>query len=130
MQQQLAQQQLTGAYNQFLQELAYPYQQAAFYSGIASGIGPSMGGTTTYSGINMGNQSQQQSGGGGGGAGGALSSVMSFLPSMFGMSDENEKTDKREVGKDPDTGLDLYSYRYKGDPKTYPKSRRTYGAGH
>ena len=40
---------------------------------------------------------------------------------MFGMSDENEKTDKKKIGKDPDTGLDLYSYRYKGDPKTYPK---------
>jgi len=117
-QQQLAQQQLTGAYNQFLQELAYPYQQAAFYSGIASGIGPSMGGTTTYSGINMG-QSQQQQQGGGGGASGGLQMLGSLLPAMF--SDEREKTDKKKLGKDPNTGLDLYAYRYKGDPKSYPK---------
>jgi hypothetical protein len=121
LQQQLAQQQLTGAYNQWLQAKAYPYQQAAFYSGIASGIGPSMGGTTTYSGINMGQQQQMGGGGGGGGGGGAgaISSVMSMLPAMF--SDEDEKTDKKKLGKDPETGLDMYAYRYKGDPKSYPK---------
>jgi len=120
LQQQLAQQQLTGAYNQWLQSKAYPYQQAAFYSGIAAGIGPSMGGTTTYSGINMGQQQQQGGGGGGGGGGaGALSSVFSMLPAMF--SDEDEKTDKKRLGKDPETGLDMYAYRYKGDPKSYPK---------
>lgn len=119
-QQQLAQQQLTGAYNQWLQSKAYPYQQAAFYSGIASGIGPSMGGTTTYSGINMGQQQQSGGGGGGGGGGmGGIGSIMSMLPAMF--SDENEKTDKKKLGKDPETGLDMYAYRYKGDPKSYPK---------
>jgi hypothetical protein len=119
MQQQLAQQQLTGAYNQWLQSKAYPYQQAAFYSGIASGIGPSMGGTTTYSGINMGQQQQQQSGGGGGAAGG-LQMLGSLLPAMF-PSDERLKTDKQKIGKDENTGLDMYAYRYKGDPKSYPK---------
>ena len=31
------------------------------------------------------------------------------------------KTDKQKLGKDPETGLDIYAYRYKGDPKTYPK---------
>jgi hypothetical protein len=120
MQQQLAQQQLTGAYNQWLQSKAYPYQQAAFYSGIAAGIGPSMGGTTTYQGVNMGQQQQQQSGGGGGASGG-LQMLGSLLPMMFGGSDEREKTDVKHYGKDKNTGLDLYAYRYKGDPKTYPK---------
>lgn len=39
---------------------------------------------------------------------------------LFG-SDRRLKTDVEKVGKDKDTGLDLYAYRYKGDPKTYPK---------
>lgn len=43
-------------------------------------------------------------------------------PALFGLlSDENEKTDKRKLGRDPDTGLTMYAYRYKGDPKSYPK---------
>ena len=37
------------------------------------------------------------------------------------LSDRTEKTDIKKVGKDDETGLDLYAYRYKGDPKTYPK---------
>ena len=40
---------------------------------------------------------------------------------LAGLSDKDEKTDIKKVGKDPDSGLDLYAYRYKGDPKTYPK---------
>lgn len=46
---------------------------------------------------------------------------LSFLPALMGLSDKTEKTDIKKVGKDPDTGIPLYSYRYKGDPKTYPK---------
>lgn len=46
-------------------------------------------------------------------AGGALAG----LPN----SDEKMKTDIKPAGKDEETGLPLYSYRYKGDPKTYPK---------
>jgi len=41
--------------------------------------------------------------------------------SLFMGSDKNMKTDVTKVGKDPDTGLDMYAYRYKGDPKSYPK---------
>jgi len=40
---------------------------------------------------------------------------------MFGSSDPSMKTDIQKVGKDKETGLNMYSYRYKGDPKTYPK---------
>lgn len=50
--------------------------------------------------------------------GGGLSSLASFLPFL---SDERMKTDIEEVGEDPETGLMMYAYRYKGDPKTYPK---------
>lgn len=40
---------------------------------------------------------------------------------LLGLSDRNEKTDIQKVGKDDVLGLDLYAYRYKGDPKSYPK---------
>ncbi len=40
--------------------------------------------------------------------------------SMFS-SDETLKTDIRKVGVDPATDLNIYTYRYKGDPKNYPK---------
>lgn len=46
---------------------------------------------------------------------------LSLLPMLFGLSDETEKTDIQKVGRDSQTGLDLYAFRYKGDPKTYPK---------
>jgi hypothetical protein len=49
------------------------------------------------------------------GIGSALSAGLGFL------SDKNMKTDVKKLGKDEETGLDIYSYRYKGDPKTYPK---------
>ena len=44
------------------------------------------------------------------------------LSLLFGLfSDRDAKTDIKKLGKDPATGLDLYAYRYKGDPKSYPK---------
>lgn len=119
-QQGLAQQQLSNAYNQWQQERAYPYQQAAFYAGLVGGTAPNMGGTTNTVGFGSG-QTQIQQPSGGGGAAGAISSLMSFLPAMFGASDEDDKTDIKYLGRDPDTGEKMYSYRYKGDPKSYPK---------
>jgi hypothetical protein len=47
--------------------------------------------------------------------------VMKMLPMLFAGSDRTLKTDIKKIGKDPTTGLSMYSYRYKGDPKTYPK---------
>jgi hypothetical protein len=120
MQQQLGQQQLSAAYNQFMQARAYPYQQANFYAGIASGIAPNMGGTTNTFGIGNSQTQQQQASGGGGGAG-LISSALSFLPMLLGGSDRDDKTDIKYIGRHPETGERLYEYRYKGDPKTYPK---------
>lgn len=40
---------------------------------------------------------------------------------LLGLSEDDEKTDKKKIGKVPGTDLDLWSYRYKGDPKSYPK---------
>jgi len=42
-----------------------------------------------------------------------------FLPMM--MSDRRMKTDIKKVGDDPLAGIPIYSYRYKDDPKSYPK---------
>lgn len=36
-------------------------------------------------------------------------------------SDPREKTDVKKIGMDDATGLAMYSFRYKDDPKTYPK---------
>jgi hypothetical protein len=48
--------------------------------------------------------------------------VLQMLPALFALSDETMKTDIKRIGKDPVTNLSIYSYRYKGDPKTYPKA--------
>jgi hypothetical protein len=49
------------------------------------------------------------------GLGGAGLSAIGLL------SDPKDKTDIEPLGKDEDTGLDMYAYRYNGDPKSYPK---------
>jgi hypothetical protein len=43
---------------------------------------------------------------------------LKVLPSLMAMSDRNTKTD---ITKLTDGDVPMYSYRYKGDPKTYPK---------
>ena len=40
---------------------------------------------------------------------------------IYGMSDKTMKTDITKLGKDPETGLEMHAFRYKGDPKSYPK---------
>ena len=55
------------------------------------------------------------------GIGGLLGGFGSLLGAVGRFSDEREKTDITKMGKDPKTGLDMYAYRYKGDPKSYPK---------
>lgn len=56
---------------------------------------------------------------------GAASSLVGIAGGLFGpmglFSDRRAKTDIQKVGTDEETGLDLYAYRYKGDPKSYPK---------
>lgn len=86
-------------------------------------------GATPYGGT----QTQTTSGGSGSGLMtglGALSTGVSILSglkglglfgALAGLSDERMKTDVKKIGKDKETGVDMYAYRYKGDPKTYPK---------
>jgi hypothetical protein len=50
-----------------------------------------------------------------------LGNFFSPTQALAPQSDRRAKTDIVPVGKDPATGIPLHSYRYKGDPKTYPK---------
>jgi hypothetical protein len=49
------------------------------------------------------------------------SAGLSIVKLLAGLSDRRDKTDIKKLGKDNEHGLPLYAYRYKGDPKTYPK---------
>jgi len=44
--------------------------------------------------------------------------ALKTLPALFAMSDRNMKTDIEKITDGP---VPLYAYRYKSDPKTYPK---------
>lgn len=111
MQQQLGQQQLDAEYQAWQMARAYPYQQAAFYAGIAGGIAPNMGGTTNTMGFG---QSNQQQSGGGSGASQGMGMLTSML-GLLGMSDERTKTNVDYIGRDEETGLPLVTYDDKGD---------------
>lgn len=107
MQQAQEQRYLDDAYNRFTEARDYPKEQLNI---LLSALGMSPYGktqtTTQNSPTNWG---------------GVASGVGSTILGLAMMSDEDMKTDVQKVGKDKDTGLDVYSYRYKGDPKTYPK---------
>jgi hypothetical protein len=122
-QQQQAQNQIIAQMNQFGQAQAYPGQQL--------GVLQSALGMTPYGSTTMGSSTGQQqttttpslmadvtgglqSLGGMFGAGGPFASLMPG-------SDRHLKTDITKIGVHPPTGLPIYSYRYKGDPKSYPK---------
>jgi len=47
--------------------------------------------------------------------------AMKMLMPLMMMSDRDTKTDIKFIGKDKKSGLKMYAYRYKGDPKSYPK---------
>ncbi len=40
---------------------------------------------------------------------------------LMGVSDRDEKTDIKKIGHSENLDVPIYSYRYKDDPKTYPK---------
>jgi hypothetical protein len=122
-QQQQAQNQINAQMGQFNQAQAYPGQQLGV---LQSALGMTPYGSTTM-GSSTG-QTQQtttpslmsdvtgglQALGSAFGAGGPFASLMPG-------SDRHLKTDISKVGVHGPTGLPMYSYRYKGDPKSYPK---------
>jgi hypothetical protein len=122
-QQQQAQNQINANMNQFSQAWAYPGQQLGVLQS-ALGMTP-YGSTTTGSSSGTSTTTQNPS---------AMSDVFGGLQALGGMvgqggpfaglltgSDRHLKTDVAKVGVHGKTGLPIYSYRYKGDPKSYPK---------
>ena len=127
--QQQQQNQINAQIGQFNNAWQYPGQQLSV---LQSALGMTPYGQTTM-GTSSGQQQTQTQQGFGDIAMGGLQS----LGGMFGQggpfaaggalaglmpgSDAHLKTDITPVGVHPATGLPLYSYRYKGDPKSYPK---------
>ena len=105
LEQQTEQAGKTALYNQFLQQRAYPYQQAQFYSNIAGGLGPLLG-QTTY-------QSQAQN------PFGMFLSEPDAKMGVDGYADGGFAEDRSQpdvVGKTFDD-QNIYAYRYKdGSP--------------
>lgn len=65
-------------------------------------------------------QKTSESSAGGQGAG-MLGGFMQMLPGLMSLSDRDTKTDIEKVGHDTVIDVPIYAFRYKGDPKTYPK---------
>jgi hypothetical protein len=109
-----AQQELTGQINAYNALQNMDWTQLAKYAGAIQGILPGFSGTGPSS-----SQSQSQTTTPFG-----LQQILGLGMAglgMFGGSDRRMKTDIARVGKSRRTGLPLYAYRYKGDPKTHPK---------
>lgn len=87
--------------------------------GLASGIMGGLGGALT--GASMFGAGGALAGLGGVTAGGGAG-IGALLGLLGGLSDENEKTNIEKLGKDPDTGLNLYAYDYKADVKAAKKN--------
>jgi hypothetical protein len=128
LEQQQAQNQINAQMAKFQQAWAYPGQQL--------GVLQSALGMTPYGQATQGQSTTQtqtspdyaMSALGGLGMLGSLfsapaggTSAISGISSLFG-SDRRLKTDISKVGVHKPTGTPIYAYRYKGDPKTYPKA--------
>lgn len=104
---------LDEAYARFLEQRNYPIEMLNLRLGATSAT-PYGTTTTGQQMVPRGNSFLS----GLGTVGGAAAGIAS-LAGLF--SDRRAKTDIEKVGKDDETGLTMYAYRYKGDPKTYPK---------
>lgn len=89
-------------YQQYLNKLAFPYQQQSWLSSIVGGLGPSAGGTTTETKPD----------------GNSWAQLLGLGLQAASLSDERAKEDAEPVGKSFD-GQTIYKYRYKGSPQTH-----------
>lgn len=96
---------LSAAYQQYLQQLAFPYQQAGFLASAGLPAVTSMGGSSTGQTTTPGPNPWVQA------AGLGLSAASLF-------SDKRIKKNKREIGKTFD-GQSIYSFTYGNDPHTH-----------
>jgi hypothetical protein len=83
-QQQMQQAALSTAYQQYLQQQAFPYQQLSYYAGLVSGAAPGMGSTTTAYTPTLSGMQQAMGGIGLLGSLGSLGQMGSSLGSAFG----------------------------------------------
>lgn len=118
--QAMNQQMLDEAYARFLEARNYPIEMLNLRLGATSATPYSTTSTQTRPNTATGNSFLSGLGTVGTAATG-IASLMKVLPVLFAGSDERMKTDVEKVGKDKETGVNIYAYRYKGDPKTYPK---------
>jgi len=99
----------------FLEERTFPEATLAQYSQFIQPTQQTLGaaGTTTATGPGQAQPTYLQQ------ASGFLGSLGKAYAAY--KSDPREKTDIKKIGTDDATGLAMYSFRYKDDPKTYPK---------
>jgi hypothetical protein len=117
--------QLDAAKALYDEQRQYPIQQLQIRSGTLAQT-PYGSTTTQQTALPGGNGLMQGAGLAMGGLGlmGSLFGASGAFPLVGAsslLSDRTEKTDIKKLGVDEETGLDIYAYRYKGDPKTYPK---------
>ena len=103
------------AQRKFLEERTFPEATLQQYSQFIQPTQGALGaaGTTTNRGPGQAQPTYLQQ----------ASGFLGALGSAYGAykSDPREKTDVKKIGMDDATGLAMYSFRYKDDPKTYPK---------
>jgi hypothetical protein len=129
LEQQQAQNQINAQMQKFQQAWAYPGQQL--------GVLQSALGMTPYGQAQQGQSTTQTQSspdiamsalGGLGmlgsmfGSGGMFGANGAFAGALGGVSDRTMKTDITKIGVHKPTKLPIYAYRYKGDPKSYPKA--------
>lgn len=131
-QQSWNQQQIDDAVSRWSAERAYPVDQLNLRMGAITSTPIPRSSTSTSTGYQGGSSNMGMSALGGAMTGAQLGSSLfggstaagvggSLLGGLLGIfSDENEKEDIQKVGKLPN-GLNAYAFRYKGDPKSYPK---------
>lgn len=142
-QQQATQQALDQAlYQQFQNQQAYPFQEAQWLAGIDTGVGSQMGGTSQGTTTAPAPSMLGQIMGGLGSATGALGATGAFgsagwmAPLLVGLKRggvaEFKEENVKSIGKLHD-GRTIYTYNYKGHPKTYigltehEPAKRAYG---
>lgn len=103
--------QLDADYGQFREGRDDPYLKTQWAAGVIGGNAAPYTGNTTTTGTVPGASPFSQLVGG--------ATAVAGLAGLF--SDPDEKTDKQRLGTDPETGLGIWAFRYKGDPKRYPK---------
>ena len=125
LEQQQAQNQINAQMQKFQQAWAYPGQQLGVLQSALgmTPYGQSQTGTGQTTTTSTPDTAMSALGGLqmlGGLFSGGSTSAMSGLTSM--LSDRSMKTDITKLGVHKPTGLPMYAFRYKGDPKSYPKA--------